>query len=85
MLTNDFTGAYDYEKEEAEHAARYILDDLNDANISPEELAERLQKERAHWKKCLSDTFDDWNKHFQNAINAGLTQALKGYEINSAQ
>jgi hypothetical protein len=74
MLTTDFTGTYDYEKEEAEHAARYILDDFIDGEITLEELPERIMKERIHWKKCLPETFDDFDKHFLTAIEAGLNK-----------
>ena len=83
MLTTDFSGTYDYEREEAEHAAQYILDDLNDGYITPDEFQDRLAKERQHWKKCLPDTFDDWNNHFDRVIKSGLEQALKGYQANA--
>lgn len=83
MLTTDFTGTYDYEKEEAEHAARYILDELNDAYITPEELGARIHKELAHWKKCIPDTFEDFERHFNAFIDANLEHALKGYQVNA--
>jgi len=80
MFTTDFTGTYDYEKDEALHAARYILDSLYDADISPDELPGVLMKERAHWKKSLRETFDDWDKHFTREIDAGLNHAINGYK-----
>ena len=78
MLTTDFTGTYDYEKEEAEHAADFILDDLYDGYITPEELPARLLKELTHWKKCIPDTFEEFEKHFNARIESGLDHALKG-------
>ena len=83
MLTTDFTGTYDYEKEEAQYAAQYLLDLLNDADITPEELPEKINKELAHWKKCLPDTFDEFAQHFNAFIQSGLEHALKGYQINA--
>ena len=78
MLTTDFTGTYDYEKEEAEHAARYILDSVYDGDLTADDLPETLLKERTHWKKCIPETFEDWDAHFTRAINEGLEHALKG-------
>ena len=65
MLTTDFTGTYDYEMEEAHHAAQYIVEDYTDGYIeSSDELHHRINKERMHWKKCLPETFEDFDKHF---------------------
>lgn len=72
MLTTDFSGDYDYEKEEAVHAANYILEDLYAGYLTFEELPERIQKERAYWKKCIPETFDDFNKYFTEEINKGI-------------
>ena len=79
MLTTDFTGTYDYEKEEAEHAAAGLLEDLACGYTKPEDFELRLLKERAHWRKCLPDTFEDFDKHFREAIKNGLENALKSY------
>jgi hypothetical protein len=81
MLTTDFTGTYDYEKEEALHAANYILESLHDGEISPGNLPATLLKERQHWKKHLPDTFEDFDKHFNARINAGLPAAIAGYKL----
>lgn len=78
MLTTDFSGTYDYEKEEAQHAAQFLLDDIYDGLLSHEELPAKIEKERQHWKKCLPDTFDDWDRHFTATIESGLAHALKG-------
>jgi len=72
MLTTDFTGKYDYEKEEAEHASQYILDDLQDGYLTFDELPERIMKERLHWKKCLPETFNNFDSYFLKAIELGL-------------
>ncbi len=72
MLTTDFSGTYDYEKEEAIHAAAYILEDLYDGYLTFEELPERIQKERTHWKKCIPETFDDFDKYFIEEMNKGI-------------
>ena len=79
MLTTDFTGTYDYEKEEAEHAANYLLEDLACGYTKPEEFELKLLNERVHWRKCLPDTFEDFDKHFREAVKNGLENALKSY------
>ncbi len=74
MLTTDFSGTYDYEREEGEHAAQCILGDLYDGYLDYSDLPEKMLKERQHWKKCLPDTFDDWNKHFTDTIEKALKE-----------
>lgn len=81
MLTTDFTGTYDYEKTEAIHAADYILELLHDGEITPGTLPAEILKERQHWKKHLPDTFQDFDKHFNAQINAGLPAAIAGYKL----
>jgi hypothetical protein len=64
MLTTDFSGTYDYEKEEAEHEAEYIIECINDDG---DEYAKgRIEKLRIHWQKVLDtkESFDDFCKHF---------------------
>ena len=85
MLTTDFTGTYDYEKDEALNAANYILESLHDGEISPGTLSAALLKERQHWKKHLPDTFEDFDKHFNARINAGLPAALSGYKLTTGE
>ena len=85
MLTTDFTGTYDYEKDEALNAANYILESLHDGEISPGTLPEALLKERQHWKKHLPDTFEDFDKHFNARINAGLPAAIAGYKLTTGK
>lgn len=79
MLTTDFTGTYDYEQEEALHAAGYLLDDLACGYCNPKDFDIRVTKEQAHWRKCLPDTFDDFNGHFMAAIKAGYPAALASF------
>ena len=83
MLTTDITGTYDYEETEAMHAANYILESLYDGEITPATLPETLLKERAHWKKYLPDTFEDFDKHFNARIIAGLPAAIAGYKLST--
>ena len=66
MLTTDFSGTYDYEREEARQSAQFILDDLVAGYITRDELPARMQRERDHWKRVLDteESFNDWNKHF---------------------
>jgi len=51
MQTTDFTGSYDYEREEAQYVAQTMIDDAESGYqaITPELIA----KELAHWQKCL--------------------------------
>jgi hypothetical protein len=85
MLITDFTGIYDYEKEEALHAANYILESLHDGNITPGTLPAAILKERQHWRKYLPDTFNDFDRHFNAQINAGLPAAIAGYKLNTGE
>jgi len=83
MLTTDFTGAYNYEKEEAVNAANYILESLYDGEITPATLPAALLSERTHWKKYLPDTFEDFDTHFNSRIIAGLPAAIAGYKLTT--
>ena len=51
MQTTDFTGTYDYEREEAQHIAQSMMEDETSGYqaITPE----RIAKELAHWQVCL--------------------------------
>ena len=75
MLTTDFSGTYDYEKTEAEHAAKHLLEDLRDGYYTIEQFHEACRKERAHWAKYLDapGSLDDFLKYFDAAIEQGLT------------
>jgi hypothetical protein len=69
MLTTDFSGTYDYEREEAEHAAQCIFEDIQEECLSREELPARIERERVHWKRSLdAESFNEWNKHFISAL-----------------
>ena len=78
MKTTDFTGTYDYEQDEADHAADYILEDIYCGYLAHHEISARIEKERMHWKKCIPETFEDWDRHFLAAISKGMAHALKG-------
>ena len=75
MLTNDFSGIYDYELEEALHAAETINNDFIDGYYRNDlELNNAIDKERAHWAKVLEpDGFQCFNGHF--------TIELKRYKL----
>ena len=79
MKTTDFTGTYDYEQEEALHAAGHLLDDLACGYCTPDGFDAKVTREQAHWRKHLPDTFDDFNGHFMAAIKAGYPAALVSF------
>jgi hypothetical protein len=72
METRDFTGVYDYEKTEAEHAANYLLEELSYGSIDEQEFFHLVEKERIHWKKHLPDTWEDFDQYFIAKIQEGL-------------
>lgn len=75
MLTTDFTGTYDYEKQEALHEAGYLIECLQEGDFTTDELPAKAEHIRAHWRKAFSnsESFADFNAHFTSAINAYLT------------
>jgi|DEB19_MinimDraft_3_1074340.scaffolds.fasta_scaffold28297_3 hypothetical protein len=77
MLTTDFTGTYDYEKEEAEHAANYILEDIACGYLDLEDIQAKVDKERVYWKKCIPEAFEEFDKYFLEFIKNGMESALK--------
>ena len=56
MKTSDFSGTYDYEKEEANYCATTLLNDFNDGYYTKEQLQGVIDHERAHWMKVLNGT-----------------------------
>lgn len=64
MLTTDFSGTYDYEKEEAAYAAQSIIEDIEDGYLQPDDIPQRIEKERIHWKRCIPETFEEWDTYF---------------------
>ena len=79
MKTTDFTGTYDYEQEEANHAANYLLEDLALGYCTPHGFDAKVTKEQMHWRKHLPDTFDEFNKYFIQAIKSGYPSALASF------
>lgn len=76
MLTTDFTGTYDYEKEEAAEAANYILGEYDSGFIYPHELPVRIEKELQHWSRILeTNSFSEFKEHFLLVLSEGC-----GYE-----
>jgi len=70
MQTTDFTGTYDYERDEAQHIAQTMLDDAKSGYqaITPELIA----KELAHWHKCLCPQgYLDFKDELENQLAIG--------------
>ena len=66
MLTTDFTGTYDYEKDEAYNAADYLAANLLSGYNTIEQHDVAVQRELAHWHHVLTEpgSFDDFQRHF---------------------
>lgn len=65
MLTTDFTGTYEYEREEARYAAQYFTETIIPES-TPEECVAYTAKIAAHWSRVLdpagmSDFRAEWN------------------------
>lgn len=78
MMTTDFSGTYDYEKAEADHAAVYILEGIAEGEYTLDELPKLITKELAHWAAALggenSESFQDFKRHFMAAFENAKTQ-----------
>ena len=66
-MTTDFTGTYDYEREEAAEIADTFCEDLRDGYYrNADEYQQRVIRERAHWAKIrdfnMADFSDEFNK-----------------------
>lgn len=72
MITTDFSGTYDYEKEEAEAVAGGLLEDLRGGYYTADQFANACQKEAAHWQRALggkdSESYKDFARHFNAVI-----------------
>lgn len=77
MQTADFTGTYDYEKEEALCEANYLIDQVEDGSITIDRLSLEIERARAHWRKSLGDpqSFADFDAHFTATLNAYMESA----------
>lgn len=75
MKTSDFSGEYDYEKEEAEFVALSLLEDLRSGYYRDKnEFDAAVKKELSHWDRVLSDvpgSFLDFERHFNFYITEG--------------
>ena len=78
----DFTGTYDYEREEARHVASGYREDMQEGYYrSVDEYHQALIKERAHWAKCLNDAgMKDFADEF-NSLTIGVCRVVFGKEI----
>lgn len=74
MMTTDFTGTYDYEKAEADHAAIYILEGIAEGEYAANELPKLITKKLAHWAIALggenSESFQNFKRHFMAALGS---------------
>ena len=73
-LTTDFTGTYDYEREEAEHVASLLLEDLNSGYYTKDQFNAACKKELSHRGNVFKDDIDSmesFKKHFDAAISIG--------------
>ncbi len=77
MKTTDFTGTYDYEKEEALHEAGYLIECLQEGYFERDKLPEKAERIRAHWQKVLpsAESFADWDAHFTAALKSRIEAA----------
>lgn len=74
MQTTDCTGAYDYEKEEAQHEAQTMLADLAEGYYTPEQFEAAKARTLAHWAAALHDngnpnSFAEFKAEFEKIIN----------------
>ena len=72
-MTTDFTGAYDYEKEEANSEFNYFMELQLDYTI--EEMMPKIEKLQAHWEKVLTpESMSEFKLHWNTRCNdAGLS------------
>jgi hypothetical protein len=72
MQTTDFTGTYDYEKEEALCEANYLIEQVKDGSLLLVQLPLEIERARIHWRKSLNnpESFADFDAHFTATLNA---------------
>jgi hypothetical protein len=77
MQTTDFTGTYDYEKEEALCEANYLIEQVEDGSLTIDQLPLKIERARIHWRKYLnnSESFADFDAHFTATLNAYMESA----------
>lgn len=72
MLITDFSGTYDYEKTEAEHAATVLNEDFTEGYYETRtEYDAACAKELAHWGMVYKNdigAFEDFKRHFEAAL-----------------
>lgn len=62
MLTSDFSGTYDYEKEEAENEYQDFME--YEKEHSQKENILRVEKLAIYWEKVLSETFHEFKMYW---------------------
>jgi hypothetical protein len=74
-LTTDFTGTYDYEREEASHAVNYLRELLDDGE-SLDYVIEYKDKDLSYWKNILeSESYAEFVTHYNNEFNRLIKQS----------
>lgn len=69
MKTTDFSGTYDYEREEAAAEVASLAEYADE--YTREELAARIARTRAHWARVLDGASrDDFMRHFDAGLRA---------------
>ena len=81
-LTTDFSGTYDYEKTEAEHAANDILEDIREGYFTDRDGVDiAIKREMAHWAKCLDVGFSEFQGYFFATLtHDAITAAFKAHQ-----
>ena len=81
-LTTDFSGTYDYEKTEAEHAANNILEDICMGYFTDMDGVDiAVKREMAHWAKVLDVGFSEFQGYFYATLtHDAITAAFKAYQ-----
>lgn len=77
MNTTDFTGTYDYEMAEALHEAGYLIELVQEGELTLADLPAKVERTRAHWRTALptAESFADFDAHFTAAINTYMRTA----------
>lgn len=81
-LTTDFSGTYDYEKTEAEHAANTILEDVRAGYFTDRDGVEcAVKREMQHWAKYLDVGFSEFQGYFYATLtHDAIDAAFKVYQ-----
>ena len=72
-MTTDFSGSYDYEKEESDSEFSYLIELKED--YSESELMQKVKKTQSHWEKVLTpESMTEFKLHWNaRCKDAGLS------------